>query len=213
MNSNSANKDHNISTDYRHHGQRAAKYVIDAEGSYTKIETGPIAGKEIIHDYEADHSLDHLLPQASIISRVDNTEGRDAAQALLKEYPELNSRFQAGAVVSKAAKGPYVEGSFSVVTFGQLAFAAYPYEPFDCNGKEVREGTVGNPNYAEEDQLENPFDMTIVCSLANGSRGYLPSAEGYKNGGYERDTTPYAAGTGEIMVTEFLQLLNELHAG
>ena len=86
-----------------------------------------------------------------------------------------------------------------------------PVVTVDTNGMELREGTVGNDHYAAEDQLENPYEMHFVTSLSNGSEGYIPSYDGFTNGGYERDTTKYAQGTGELIVGDVLHVLNDLH--
>lgn len=214
MNSNSYVNEHNITqpkTDFRQHGKRAAEYVIGAEDTYVKAETGLIVCKEQANTYDADHSLDYLLPQAVIINDMKSRNGIDAAKELLKDYPELNSHFQASAIVSKAKNGPTADSVMYVITCGELAFTGHPHETFDTNGKELREGTVGNPNYAIEDQMSNPFTMTVVASIANGSLGYIPSAEGYKNGGYEPDTTKYGVGTGELMVGDYLHALNDIY--
>lgn len=211
MNSSSANKEHNISTDWKHHGQRAAQFVIDAEGTYSKANAGIIRAKEVTNTYEADHRLDHLLSSAMIINETKKKDGISAAKELLKSYPELNSHFQASAVVTKASAGPNKDCTISAITFGDIAFTAHPYEMFDSNGKQLREGTVGNIDYAVEDQLDNPFAMTIVVSKANGGVGYIPSVIAYDHGGYEPDCTRYAKGTGELIVGDMLHLLNELY--
>lgn len=96
-------------------------------------------------------------------------------------------------------------------SIGDVGFIAAPYEMFDTNGMELKSGTVGNENYAAEDQLENPYEMTIITTIANGYYNYIPSALGYENGGYATDTASLAPGTGEQIVGDFLQILNELH--
>jgi len=214
MNSSSSCAEHNITQpkdDFRQHGKRAAEYVVKAEDSYVKGEPGLIVCREEQLTYDADHRLDHLLPQAVIINDCKSRDGIDAAKELLKQYPELNSHFQASAIVNKSKNGPTANSVMYVITCGDLAFTGHPHETFDTNGKELREGTVGNMNYALEDQLENPFTMTVVASIANGSLGYVPSAEGYKNGGYESDTTKFAEGTGELMVGDYLHALNDIY--
>ena len=213
MNSSSSIKEDNItaSKDFKQHGQRAAEYVKNAESGYTKVNTGSVLCKEITVTYPADHSLDHLLTQATTVNNEKKSNGIDAAKELLKQYPELNSHFQASAIVNKAARGQTCDASISVITFGDVAFTVHPYEMFDSNGKALREGTVGNSDYDADDQLENPFAMTFITTISNGSLGYIPSQLGYTNGGYERDTTRFAAGTGEQMVGDYLRLLNELH--
>ena len=210
LNSTSRIKEENVSTDFRDHGRRAAQYVIDAESSYTKVDGNAVACKEITVTYEADHSMDHLLPQAQLVA---DARGRSSAEAyeLVKEYPELHSIYHASAVVSKAAEGPTRDVTISVITFGDVAFTVHPYEMFDTNGMELRAGSVGNENYDADDQLENPYAMTFITTMSNGSHGYIPSRLGYTNGGYSADITKFAPGTGEQMVGDYLRLLNELH--
>ena len=82
---------------------------------------------------------------------------------------------------------------------------------FDTSGMELRSGTVGNENYAAEDQLENPYAMTVICTIANGHLGYVPSLLGYTNGGYSTDIAYLAPGSGEELVGDYLAILNELH--
>ena len=92
-----------------------------------------------------------------------------------------------------------------------MAFTFHPYEMFDTSGMELRAGTVGNPNYETDEQLENPFAMTFICTLANGHLGYVPSQLGYTNGGYSTDIAYLAPGSGERLVGDYLAILNELH--
>lgn len=199
-----------VSADFREHGERAAEYVIGAEDSYTKAETGPVVCVEQTQTYEADHTLDHLLDVAKIVDNARKNQGMSAAHQKVKEFPELNSAYQATAIVNKALQGQTKDLSYTVITFGDVAISGHSYEMFDTNGKELREGTVGNEFYAAEDQLENPFPMTFVASLANAGNGYIPSYTGFANGGYERDITRYAQGTGELIVGDVLHVLNDL---
>lgn len=210
LNSTSRIKSENITTDFREHGRRAAGYAIDAEGGYTQVDSGTIRCKEFTATYQADHSMDHLLEKAMIINDARSRDSQEARE-LLKEYPEFHSIYHATAVVNKAKEGSTRDITISVITFGDVAFTVHPYEMFDTNGMELRIGSVGNPNYDAEDQLDNPYKMTVVCSLGNGTHGYIPSRMGYTNGGYSTDVTKFAPGTGEQLVGDYLRLLNELH--
>ena len=199
----------NPKDDYVQHGKRAAQYVINAEDTYTKVNTGTIRCKAIHNTYKADHSLDYLLDAAQVVHDA-RKQGMAYAREVIKQYPQLNSVFQATAVVGKVKLGQTRECFLGAITFGDIAFTAHPYEMFDTNGAELRGGTVGNENYAQEDQLENPFPMTFVVSKANGGEAYIPSMFGYIHGGYERDCTRFAPGSGELMVGDVLHMLNEL---
>lgn len=210
LNSTSRIEEENISVDYKDHGKRAAQYVVGAEDSYTKVNTGKVVSKEITVAYEADHSMDHLYEQAKVVADA-RSRSTDEATALLKNYPELHTIFHATAIVDKYKADKTRELTISAVAFGDVAFTSHPYEMFDTNGMELRNGTVGNENYAAEDQLENPYAMTFIATMANASMGYIPSQLGYTNGGYSTDITKFAPGTGEQVVGDMLQILNELH--
>ena len=66
---------------------------------------------------------------------------------------------------------------------------------FDTSGKQVRDAS--------------PFEMTFICSLTNGSFGYLPNTEVFDHGCYEVYVTRYAQGTAELCVAESLRMLGE----
>lgn len=203
----------NVSRDYRHHGERAAEYVVGAEDGYTQVNVGTIKAKEVVITYDTDHSMDGLLEQAQIINDLRYNVSSTAADNALSDYPEIHSIFHATAIVSKAAAGTTRDMPISAISFGDIAITCHPYEMFDTNGMELRSGTVGNENYAVEDQLENPYAMTLIASVGNGANGYIPSKMGYTNGGYSTDITRFAPGTGEQVVGDMLAILNELHEG
>ena len=135
----------------------------------------------------------------------------DAAREEVKKYDAIHSIFHATAIVDQVAEGPTRDLTISAITLGDVAFTCHPYEMYDTNGKELRDGTVGNPNYMPHEQMENPYPMTFVCTLGNGHLGYIPSRLGYTNGGYSVDIAYLAPGAGERMVGDYLAILNELH--
>jgi len=68
---------------------------------------------------------------------------------------------------------------------------------FDTNGMEVKQGS--------------PFAKTfITCYSYPAQQGYIASALGYQNGGYEVDNGIYAPGTGEELANAYLEMLKEL---
>lgn len=60
-------------------------------------------------------------------------------------------------------------------------------------------------------QHDSPFDPTRLIGLTNGSLGYIPHEEGYKQGGYEAGyrSARFAPGTGEMWVKTGLGLLRQ----
>ena len=208
LNSSSRIQSENISRNWRHHGLRAADYVIRAESSYQEAKAGDIKVKVVTRPYPTNHSLDYLLPEASYIHNL-RMQDFDRAKAEVKNYyPKLHSIYHATSIVIKAERGPTYDLTIGAISIGDVVFTSHPYEMFDTNGKELRDGTVGNPNYSQ--QQENPFPMTFVCTLSNGHLGYVPSMLGYINGGYSTDIAYLAPGAGEILVNDYLTILHEL---
>ena len=123
--------------------------------------------------------------------------GRDTAEgkALIAKYGFLN-KYEPGSIVSRnTSYGETLDVPLSAIAFGDIAFTAFPYEMFDTNGKECRDGS--------------PYDMTFVLSLAGGGYGYIPSAFAYPHGGYEVSICRFTEGCGEAFVATMLDLLNQ----
>ncbi|MBQ3075435.1 MAG: hypothetical protein IJC26_05145 [Clostridia bacterium] len=114
--------------------------------------------------------------------------------SLLKKYG-FETKYDASHTISRnREKGDTEDVNFSAIAFGDVAFTAFPYEMFDTNGKEVR--------------VASPYKMTFICSLTNGSMGYMPSALAFTNGSYEVLSCPYVPGCGEEFAQEMIRLLN-----
>ena len=56
----------------------------------------------------------------------------------------------------------------------------------------------------------SPFKHTFIITHCNGSSGYLPPAELYKEGGYEITTTRFEIGSAEKVIKEALRMLYDL---
>lgn len=197
--------------DWKAHGEKAANYVIRAEDSYTKVNTGKVEVKFISQDYPVDHSMDDKADIAKAINdamRVSEAE----AKKILEKYPNtFSSVHHAVSAYQKSQMGETIDISVGVISIGDVAFSCHQYEMFDTNGMELKQGTVGNANYPAEDQMENPYAMTVVTTMAKGTKEYIPSKYGYEYGGYEQGVSKFAAGSGELLVTSYLEILNELY--
>ena len=94
-------------------------------------------------------------------------------------------------------KNEYSNIRMSAISIGDLALVTAPYEMFDTNGMTIKE--------------ESPFKMTIVITNSDGAFAYMPSYEAFTEyGGYETQTTYFAAGMGEELVAEYLKMLNAI---
>lgn len=117
----------------------------------------------------------------------------------------IYSKFHANAIVERTDWDESSTKPLSIAAYsiGDVAFVSAPYEMFDTNGQQIKTGS--------------PFAMTFVNTLANigttnanGHKGYIPSQLGYDNGGYSTDITDYIEGTGEVLVADYLDMLQQL---
>ncbi len=102
-------------------------------------------------------------------------------------------QYETNTYAGKSIKGSKKNVNLAAMTCGDIGFAAAPYEMFDTNGQEIRK--------------DSPCKMTFVCSLTNGSLGYIPSALAVPHGAYEVKKTQFAHGSGEEFAQELVRLL------
>jgi hypothetical protein len=84
-----------------------------------------------------------------------------------------------------------------VVTVGKdLAWVSLPGEVFVELGLSIK--------------AASPFKQTHVIELANGSIGYIPNRSAYAEGNYEVVSARCAEGSGEMLVTSAVRILEDL---
>ena len=115
-------------------------------------------------------------------------------KALLEENGFVSYR-QVQGIVTRSGLGKTQSVPFYAISFGEVGFVSAPYEMFDTNGVQVREGS--------------PFEMTFVCSYTNGGFGYVPSAAAFPHGAYEVFVSRFTENTGDEFAKEMIGLLNE----
>lgn len=182
--------------DYREQGRMLADYAIGAEGTYTKVKSGRIGLKEVTYSAQVNHSEDGAVGEAKKVQSVWSSTNDQEKALAASDYP-FTSPYHANAVVAKSKLGDTLDLKLTAVSVGDVAFIAAPYEMFDTNGMEIKEGS--------------PYAMTFVLTLTNGSSSYIPSALGFANGGYEPGNSRFVPGTGEVLAQQFVTMLKELY--
>jgi len=195
INQDSSIAEENIYTDYKERGKALAQYAIDAEGSYTKVNTGKVQTSIVPCTVDNDHTMDHLLEEATAIRDYWYKTNNATDAMKLGTSGQVHSTYHAEAIVSKANEPATREVKIPVISFGDIGVTGGPYEMFDTNGMQVKEGA--------------PMAMTIMCNMANGSIGYVPSQLGFDNGGYSTDITRVAPGSGEKMAQVMIDTLTQ----
>ena len=152
----------------------------------SKIVKGPV-----YQDTEEDKA------NAKIVDKSGYDTDSAEYKALCAQYGFAGYR-QVQGIVTRAGLDKFVDVPFYAITFGDVAFVSSPYEMFDTNGVQVREGSQ--------------FDMTFVCSYTNGGWGYVPSSIAYPHKGYEVYVSRFCETTGDDFADEMVNLLDECYA-
>ena len=199
INPTSLVKEENITKDYKEQGQALAKYAIDAENTYEKINGGAVRGTSEVFESKIDHTEDHLVSIAK--EAQDMWTKTNDIMAVTNAYSQygINGPYHANAIISKANKGASDSFEIFAVSFGDVGFACAPYEMFDTNGSFIKDNS--------------PFPITFVAECANGGNGYFPSDIAWDNNGYEVDTCKYMKGTAEALADRFVAMLEVLYNG
>ena len=115
--------------------------------------------------------------------QIDGIDARSSAPLIIRMYEQQDEPDQVEVMVLR---------------IGELAIVALPGEVFTEFGLQIKQ--------------QSPAAHTIVIELANDAVGYLPSAEAFKQGGYEVTPggTAYEAGSAEKLVASAFQQLQQL---
>lgn len=86
----------------------------------------------------------------------------------------------------------------TVARVGDVAFVGLGGEIFSQVGKAIKAGS--------------PFGYTFIFTHCNGTAGYLPTTDSYKDGGYEIQSSMFGAGAAEKLVEATLAMLRGIKA-
>lgn len=95
-----------------------------------------------------------------------------------------------------ASTHPTVPFTLTVGRVGDIAFVGFGGEVFNEIGRAVK--------------VASPFGTTFILTHCNAAGGYVPTRSSYGEGGYEVQSSPFAPGAAEQLITATLQTLREL---
>ncbi len=84
----------------------------------------------------------------------------------------------------------------SLIKLGEIAILGLPGEPFAAVGAGIR----STPGYR----------MILTSCNTNAKEGYFPMQDSYDEGGYEAKTSPFRAGSAELLIEKSIALLSEM---
>ncbi len=172
----------------------AGKALADAVKTATKNDEKAESGKIVTMRMEMEGAVKQDSEERKQQAKEIAATSGAGQQVLIDKYG-FDSIHDVNSTNTRATMEPVTPIPLSVITFGDIAFAANPFELFDISGKELREGS--------------PYKMTFNCSYSNGHLGYMPPDEIFPHGSYEVVKAFFVPGTAEQAVTESIRMLNE----
>ena len=179
------------------HGKMLADYAISAFRQMKEVGAQGVSAVSRDLTMPVNHSLDHMVEEAKKIQKLWAETSDNKLCAEEGRPYGINSPYHAGAIVRKAKLPETFDFSIHALKVGDVGIAVAPYEMFDTNGKQIKEGS--------------PFAMTVVATCANSGQGYVPSELGWAHGGYSCDTTRFCPGSGEELAQHYIDMLTQLH--
>ena len=194
----------NIVTDYEAHGNALGEYAVALlnGGTMTEVENvGTVFTTKTFTGNRYCPTLEQYNKALEVAAYWDTLEGGRASTEGRAKAREagFGSIYHVSGVISNYEayqKKTTLDMELRVMAIGDIGFIFAPYEMFGSEGLAIKEAS--------------PFKMTFVVSCAQGSKGYLPSDRGWEIGTYESHVTHYERGTAEILVTEYVALLEKL---
>ena len=179
--------------DYKAVGNALGKVIIETCANMERVHAGEI--NVSVKNTKAEIRREDTVTVNRAKEFSSLKEGTSEYNALLEKYG-FNSKYEVEAILKRAnATNPTDIFYIAAFSFGDLGFVSVPYEMFDTNGVQIKEGS--------------PTKMTFVLTNANGWAGYIPSAEAVPHGGYEVYMTKYVFGTAERIVEELIAMLEK----
>jgi neutral ceramidase len=117
----------------------------------------------------------------------------------IEKLPRLAQNYARNVVGAAERPEDTLTVTIQAIRIGDFAVCAIPFETFVEIGLDLKK--------------RSPFPQTMVIGLANGRRGYLPTLEQHKLGGYETwlGTNQVQEDTSVILTNNLLEMLAELH--
>lgn len=185
--------------DHRDYGNRLAAVAIEGiNNNMQQKQTGVIQNKQTFYEAEVDHSQDHLLQYATLVSQMWANTGNATETNNYARLYGISSRYHASAIRIKYGMEDTQAIELSTFSIGDsVGFFSAPGELFDLVSVEMEE--------------KSPFDMTLTVGFADGDWKYFPYGPCAEYASYESDYGRFTPGTAEGMMEVWAQYLNEFY--
>lgn len=186
-----------VEHDHILYGRKLAEFVMEGlKENMRFVKAGPVRTLQHIHSGLVDHSEDHRVPEAKLVTAgFYDIEDPKERRARLNRYG-FNSYLHANQICNRSRMGKTLEIELDAISVGDIAFATAPYEMFNSNGRYVKDNS--------------PFELTFMMAYCNGSNSYIADKAAFRYDCYEVNSRRYVEGEAEKIAETHVMLLNQL---
>ena len=188
----------NRTLDYQEFGKFLTEHIMEAMTDMTPVNTGEV---KVLHQdqmCDINRQMEDRLEDAIRIRDYYNETDRDTGNILARELGFSSIYHASGVITRSNIKEDQLPIKLGIYVFGDISFAAAPYEMFAAHGVKIKEGT--------------PYAMTFVSSCTNGANGYLPTEFAFQFGCYESHITRFTGDTGTKCAETFISMMESMKA-
>ena len=199
INPTSRIQEENVTSNYTEQGHALADYALAAYSTFQEIPVDSVKIAKTVYKGEVDHTYSQWGPLACEAVDYFMQNGDLGIYKRFLQSSGIKNVYQVNAVALRSKMPAIADIPTYAVSLGDLVFVTVPFEMFDTNGMQIKEGS--------------PFSTTFVLTCAINSLSYLPSDLAFQHGGYAVDVTLFKRGTAEGLVESYLGMLDTLYYG
>ena len=175
------------------------KKAVAAEKS---VSSGKLQVTYIPHEGIVRHDDPAIVEKANecqtaVYAYQREHDGSSPSASWYQKNYGFQSKYEVSAIRARAGMGESQLLPVWAFSFGDVGMAFAPYEMFDTNGQQIRNGS--------------PFAVTMIGGYTNGTHSYIPSAYAAPHNGYEVYTCRYVFSTGDEVASKLASALTGQH--
>ncbi|MBE6712762.1 MAG: hypothetical protein E7580_04485 [Ruminococcaceae bacterium] len=124
--------------------------------------------------------------------------GTDMPAKQIQTQTGFQSKYEISHIITRSGMGETNTIGLYAFSFGDAAMSFVPFEQFDTNAMQIRDG------------VEDLYEITFTAAYSNGSHSYIPSAYAAPHGGYEVYSSRYVDSTGDDIAFALVEALRAM---
>lgn len=170
-------------------GRSLVGTVKEAVAAEKKINSGKFKVTHIPFVATVKHESEDIVAKAKeaneLLKAYKAEYGKDMPAKQIQTETGFQSKYEISHIITRAGMGETATLNIFAFSFGDVAMTFVPFEQFDTNAMQTRDG------------VKDLYEVTFTAAYSNGSWSYIPSAYAAPHGGYEVYSSRFVDSTGD----------------